>query len=639
MRASAIGSRPDRRLAVLASVLLAAATWSAYWSSLTVPFFFDDHAAITLNPTIRNLGQFDRVLSPPQDGGGIMGRPVVNLSLAFNHALGGTSPRGYHVFNVTLHALAALTLFGLIRRTLQQPVLRARWSEAATPFGFVVALLWTLHPIQTESVTCVIQRTELLVGLFYLLTLYGFTRSVAEPGARRWPLVAVTACALGMASKEVMVSAPLLVLLYDRTFVSGTFRAAWTRHRRLHLGLAATWLVLAAMLASIGGSRADAAGFGLGVTAWSYALKQCEAIVTYLALSLWPHPLVLDYGTAVITDPALVVPQGLLLIALVATTFAALRWRPVAGFCAFWFFAILAPSSSVVPLVTQTMAEHRLYLPLAAVIVLAGAGITHAIGRHGLWIAGAIALAFGAATVARNRTLQDEVTLWHDTVAKAPDNPRAHASLGLALSERGSPREALPHFHRALALDPKSVATEQNIGNAYFALREFTTAAAHFRRAVELNPKFASGYNNLGATLLELGDVDGALQNYRTAIALDPTHANAHQNLGRALLQLGRFPEAVTAYEKALRLRPDSADAHYNLGLALARAGRMDAAATSFAEALRLRPGAVSYFNYARFLVEASRPRDAIAALEAALRLQPDFPEARRELARLQTPK
>ncbi|WP_414660547.1 tetratricopeptide repeat protein [Horticoccus sp. 23ND18S-11] len=638
MRASAIGSRPDHRLAVLASVLLVASTWSAYWSSLVVPFFFDDHAAITLNPTIRHLGQLDRVLSPPQEGGGIMGRPVVNLSLAFNHALGGTAPRGYHVFNVTLHALAALTLFGLIRRTLQQPVLRARWSEAATPLGFVVALLWTLHPIQTESVTCVIQRTELLVGLFYLLTLYGFTRSVAEPGARHWPALAVTACALGMASKEVMVSAPLLVLLYDRTFVSGTFRAAWTRHRRLHLGLAATWLVLAALLASIGGSRADAAGFGLGVTAWSYALKQCEAIVTYLALAVWPHPLVLDYGTSVITDPALVVPQGLLLIALIGATFAALRWRPVAGFCAFWFFAILAPSSSVVPLVTQTMAEHRLYLPLAAVIVLAVAVLTRAVGRRGLWAAGAIALAFGVATSARNRTLQDEVTLWRDTIAKAPDNPRAHASLGLALSERGNPRGSLPHFHRALALDPTSVATEQNIGNAYFALREFTTAATHFRRAVQLNPKFASGYNNLGATLLELGDVEGALQNYRTAIALDPTHANAHQNLGRTLLQLGRFPEAVTAYATTTRLRPDSADAHYHLGLALARAGRTDAAATSFAEALRLRPSAVSYFNYARFLADAGRTRDAIAALETALRLQPSFQEAQRELARLQSP-
>ena len=114
-----------------------------------------------------------------------------------------------------------------------------------------------------------------------------------------------------MASKEVMVSAPLIVLLYDRTFLAGTFRAAWNQRRRLYLGLAGTWLILIALLAGTGGTRGEGAGFGLGVSWWAYALKQCEAIVGYLKLSLWPHPLIIDYGTDVITEPFKVLPEAI----------------------------------------------------------------------------------------------------------------------------------------------------------------------------------------------------------------------------------------------------------------------------------------------------------------------------------------
>jgi tetratricopeptide (TPR) repeat protein len=600
-----------------------------------VPFFFDDAAAITNNPTIRDLWRIGDVLSPPADGGGVTGRPIVNLSLAVNHAISGTDVRDYHVFNLIVHAVAALALFGLVRRTLAQPVLRGCFGPAASSLAFVIALLWSVHPLQTESVTCVIQRTELLFGMFYLLTLYCSVRSADDRGSRLWPGLAFTFCALGMASKEAMVSAPLIVLLYDRTFIGGSFRAAWQQRRGLHLGLAATWLVLVALLAGMGGTRGAAAGFGLGVTWWAYALKQCEAIVTYLTLSFWPHPLILDYGTAVITNPREVAPQIAVVVFLLLAMLAALKWRPVAGFVMFWVFAILAPSSSIVPLVSQTMAEHRMYLPLAGILGLAmGAGYRVA-GVHLVRFAVPAALALCIVTVARNQTMQDEVVIWADTVAKLPTNPRAHGSLGLALSERGRSREALAHFQKALELDPESVATEQNIGNAYFRLGEMNAAAAHYRRVVALDPSFASGYNNLGATLWELGDADGALSSYGQALELDPNHAGAHQNAGRALFALGRFPEAIVHYEHVQRMRPNSPDARYDLGLALSRVGEIDRAAKHFAEALQLRPSPGSYLNYARFLAQAGRTADAIASLETALRLNPDFAAAQRELERL----
>ena len=626
---------PSPPVRLLAPALLVAAAFLAYHGSFAVPFFFDDHGAITHNASIREWWRWDRILLPPSDGAGMAGRPVVNASLAFNFALGGTNPWGYHAFNLTLHALSALVLFGLARRTLLTVPLREVLGRAALPLAFPIALLWTVHPLQTESVTCVIQRTELLVGFFYLLTFYAFVRAAEEPAARGWPVLAVAAGALGMASKEVMVSAPVLAFLYDRTFIAGSFREAWRQRGRLHLGLAATWLVLAALLWQMGGTRGAAAGFGLGVTWWAYAFRQCEAIVTYLALVIWPHPLVIDYGTEVVTDPFRVAPQIAAIGALALGTFAALRWRPVAGFLGFWFCALLAPSSSVVPLVTQTAAEHRMYLPLAAVVALGVAGAHRLYGRSGYVVTGLLAAALTAGTIARNRLLQDELALWADTIARVPANPRAHASLGLALFDRGRAAEAIPHFQRALLLDPRAVATEQNLGNAFFKLGQIAEAEARFRRVIELNPTFASGHNNLGAALLEQRDFDGALAAFATALRLEPNHAGAHQNAARALFALGRFAEAVPHYERVQQARPDSPDAHYDLGLALSRTGDLDGATRHFSAALRLRPNPGSYLNYARFLAGAGRATEAIAALEQALRLQPDFIEARRELERL----
>lgn len=627
--------RSDRGSALIAPAMLVFLAAVAYHGCYWVPFFFDDTVAVTNNPTIRSLRDLGQVLSPPSEGSGVMGRPLINLSLAINYAISGTDARSYHLFNLVVHVLSALLLFSLTRRTL--PLLGGESTSIGSGswVAFFVAALWTVHPLQTESVTCVIQRTELLFTFFYLATLYCFTRSLDNGASRRWQITSVAACALGMTSKEVMVSAPLMVLLYDRTFLAGSFKSAWEQRRGYYLSLAATWLVLAAILVKTGGTRGEAAGFGLGITWWSYSLKQCEAIILYLRLTVWPHPLIIDYGTAVIRDPSSVAPEAAVLVSLVIATFWALARRPGLGFALFLFFAVLAPSSSVVPLVSQTIAEHRMYLPLAAVLA-SGVVYSHRLlGSRMFTVGGLIGAALCVSTIARNTTLQDEVGLWTETIARVPTNPRAHGSLALALSERGQQQESLPYFRRALELEPASVATEVNIGNVYYRLGDYRAALAHYRRGVEIDPKFASGHNSVGAALQQLGDLEGAMRSYRHAIELAPLHTGAHQNTARLLFTLNRFAEAVVHYEFVVRAQPDSADAHYNVGLALARAGDADKAAGYFTTALRLRPNAGSYVHFARFLADAGKTTEAIDNLNTALRLDPNLAEARAELQKL----
>jgi len=317
----AVAPVPDRSW--LPPLLIAAAAFAAYANGLRHPFVFDDLPAIVTNPSIRSLSHLGTVLTPPADGSSVTGRPLVNLSFALNYALGGTNPLGYHLGNLLIHVLAALILYGLVRRTLARPVLAGKVAVPTPLFAGAVALLWVLHPLQTESVSFTVQRTESLMGLCYLATLYGFVRSVDSLIPLRWQAFTLAVCALGMTAKEVMVTAPVLVLLYDRTFVAGSFAGALRTRKVFYAGLAATWLPLLWLLTGGGGTRGASAGLGLGVSWWSYALKQCEAIVLYLKLTVWPHPLVLDYGTAVVTRPLTVLPQLLFVLALVAVLLGA----------------------------------------------------------------------------------------------------------------------------------------------------------------------------------------------------------------------------------------------------------------------------------------------------------------------------
>ena len=301
-----------RRTTACAAATLVLAGLLAYGNSLSVPFIFDDLHAIVENPSIRHFWSWTSFLPPP-GGSGVSGRPLVSLTLALNFALGGLDVRGYHATNLALHICAALALFGLVRRTIA--LLASGAGAASTAVALAIALIWEVHPLETESVTCVIQRNEVMIGLFYLLTLYCFAR-FAGGGRRSWGFLSVVACLLGMASKEVMVTAPLIVLLYDRTFVAGTWAEAWRRRRRYYFSLAATWLLLAALLVHQGGSRGGAAGFGLGITPWTYALTQCRAVVHNLRLAFWPRPLIFDYGTQVVTRTKEVAAQANLLALL-----------------------------------------------------------------------------------------------------------------------------------------------------------------------------------------------------------------------------------------------------------------------------------------------------------------------------------
>ncbi|HXB02187.1 MAG TPA: tetratricopeptide repeat protein [Opitutaceae bacterium] len=653
----------------MASGIVVLAALAAYHNSFSGPFIFDDKSTITDNPTIRHLGS----ALFPADGTSASGRPMLNLTFAFNYALNGTEVWGYHAFNLLVHTLAGLVLFGIMRRTLLQPALRGRFGMDATPLALAMATIWVVHPLQTESVTYIVQRAESLMGLFYLLTLYCFIRSTDETGERQqargerteceslpnsafsfqpspsrrsfseggssglWLSASILCCLLGMASKEVMVSAPLIVLLYDRTFVAGTFLEAWRRRWQFYGGLASTWLLLGGLVASTHGRGGSA-----GVAWWAYALTQFHAIIHYLQLSLWPSPLVLDYGVALAKRAMDIVPYAAVLLLLAIGTVFAVWRRPVIGFFAVWFFAILAPSSSIVAIGTQTMAEHRMYLALAPVVVLAVLGFYLLLGRRSVVIFLALVVGLGWLSVQRNKDYRSELAIWSDTVAKCTDNERAHVSLGTAYSHvPGHWSDEIAEYQAALRIKPEYAEAHNNLGNALLQVPgRLPDAVAEYKIALRINPGYAEAHINLGNALLRMpGHVPEVLAEYKSALRINPKLADAYYDAGCVLSQIpGRLPDAIAAYQAALRINPDQSEAHYNLGCALLQIrARLPEAIAEFEAALQINPGyADAHVNlgYALLQVPGHGP-EAMAHFETALQIRPDLKEVRQELARL----
>jgi tetratricopeptide (TPR) repeat protein len=471
-----------------------------------------------------------------------------------------------------------------------------------------------------------------------------------------------------------MATAPPLVLLFDRTFVGGSFAVAWSRRRGYYLALAGTWVLLAWFVVQGSGVRGTAAGFGLGISWWAYLLKQCEALVLYLKLSVWPHPLVLDYGNAVANSVARVWWQGTFVLGLLAGTAWALWRKPALGFAGAWFFIILAPSSSIVPLVAQTMAEHRMYLPLAGIVSLTAVALHRRLGARSGWILAVVAIVFAGLTVARNHDYRDGVTIWSDSVASfpasarahnnlgkelllvgrapeaithlkdalrlKPDYAKAHNNLGVALVEHGQIAEAIGHYETALQLSSNDGEAHHNLGNALLRIGRIAEAEVHYALALQRKPEFAAAQaNNLGRVRLEAGRVTEAITLFTEALRLQPEFAEAHNNLGNALVEAGRAGGAMAHYQAALRLQPDDAEARFNLGNALLATGRLEEACESYRAALALRPGLVeAHNNLGSALFRLGRLDEAAAQYREALRLWPDYAEAKANLARLHPP-
>jgi len=616
---------------------------------------------------------------------------VVEFTFALNHQFGG-GLWGYHAFNLAVHLFAALTLFGIVRRTMTLPVLAPRYGARSGALAFCIALLWMLHPLQTESVTYIVQRMESLMGLFYLLTLYCFIRAASLPDldglnhqdtklarpprggtsraatnssvpgvwvswwSKRWYAAAVLACALGMGCKEVMITAPVLVLLYDRTFIAGSFRDALRRRWGFYLGLAVTLAIVAPRVAAAFAPHAISAGFGLpGIRPLDYAASEPGVIVHYLALAFWPSGLCLDYGWPVAKSASGILPGAIILAGLLAVTAWALLRRPACrgpaagrswGFLGAWFFLVLAPTSSFMP-IRDLASEHRMYLPLAAVVAASVVAAYRAGGQMVRRLApatgaqrrlgGGLAAGFvlsaaailGALTFARNTDYRTETSVWDDAVLKQPENARAWTYRAGAYAAAGRRDKALECFDRAFKLRPAYPEAYYNRAGVYRDLNRFEDAIRDYDHAIALDPYFAAAFNNRGSVYAAIGQDARALSDYDRALKVNPDFVMAHCNRATAYDNQGEYDLAIGDCESALALDPDSSDAYNSRAFAYLQLRQYTLALRDYDRCIELKPDyAEAHSN--RAVVEAHLDRYDLALRDCnrAIELKPDYLDA-----------
>ncbi len=625
----------------------------AYSSALSAPFVYDDVVAIERNPTIRTLSPVSVPLSPPRDTP-VAGRPLVNLSFALNYAVNdglgidqdprAEDPRrvvGYHIVSVALHCLAAMLLFAIVRRTAESfslAGLDSEWIAGST------ALLWLLHPIQSEAVDYVTQRTEVLASLLYLATLYASIRAwdaASSRNRRSWEACSVLACAAGMLSKEIVITAPIVVLLYDRVFLARSWAAITARRERLVLyGMVfATALIVVA--STLSGVRRHSVGFNLGISWQAYLATQAWAIARYLRLLILPVGLTFDYGDAPASASEVVVGALVLLPLVVAIVIcwrrAGWQWLAFAGI---WFFVILLPSSSVIPIRTEIAAERRVYLASAGLIAAAivGLAVLARRTRATRWPRYAVvsaAVLLGGCTFQRGLVFRVPARLYADVIAKSPRNPRGYVGLGLALSQEG--RERLPEvrqlFERAVAVDSNSVQAWQSLGIAVLLDGDWTRATAAFRNVLRLDPGNLDADAGLARAFLGLQLPDSAATYVAHIGAADP---EALWMLGGMYLERGRPRDAIAVLEKSASAFP-AGPAAAMLSLAYARAG--DSTSALQAAAFARTSGAQSadaFVFIGRALASLGHRAEAQQAFENALKLDTTSSLARAGLDSLQ---
>lgn len=585
---------------------------------------------ITLRGNGRHHDLSAATLLHPDPESPMAGRPLVNVSFAMNYAADDLNLRGYHAVNLGLHLVCALFLFGLVRRTLELPSIDERIGRHATNIAFISALLWVVHPLNSEVVDYLTQRTESMMAMFYLATLYATVRGTTERRGGRWRVLAGVTCALGTACKESMVTAPLIVILFERTFVFDSWRDALKQRWLYYGGLASSWLLLAALLSS--GARKYSAGFSSGASAWTYLLNQTVMISRYVYLVFWPRSLVVSYGPMRDHIGPAVLPFGTVVLAGLTLTAILLARAPKVGFLAASFFVLLAPTSSVIPIWTEVGAERRMYLPLASLTVLVVALGFLAWDRLSLRRAndtgsGArpipaalvviVTIALATRTVLRNRDYSSALTMARTVLADWP-TPSAHAMVGTALAADGQHEGAIAEL--ALAAPEYPPAGYQlggelfNAGRLDLALKELQ----QFVRQAPLSFDVPSAFAIIGRIYMLQQRWSLAIPNLSQSLARDPSNVTARGYLADAFFYAERFPEAISEYQVFLAVHPNDVGALSNLGIALFSTGHGDTAVEVFRRAVQIDArSSVAHNNLVRALLNN---HDVDAAVAEATR-------------------
>ena len=610
-------------LAFLALALLVAVPYlpAMLWGG----FVWDDNSFITVD-AVENVSGLRQIWFSPIDVDQHYW-PLTYTSFWLEHKLWGFDPTGYHIVNVLLHLANTLLLWHLLRRL-------------AVSGAWMVAAVFAVHPLHVESVAWIIERKDVLSGLFYLGAVLAWMRFVEQPNPR-WYVGSLVLYVAGLLSKSIVVTLPAVLLIWH-----------WWKQGRVTSAdlLRLVPFFAVGLVITVGDLSFYRSGSS---TSFDYSLAErtliaARALWFYAGKLLWPTNLAVIYPRWDIHVADLLAWGYLIAAVALVVALWHIRSRfgrgPLAGVL---FFAVtLSPVLGFVDYIYMSyafVADRYQYLAgigiMAVVIGAAAYGIRP---LSDSWQKGALAgaavvlVVLGVLTWRQASIYRDDETFNRHIIALNPQALNAHLNLGKTLYDQERYEEALEAARVAVEQTPNSFKAHSNLGAVLSELGHLEEAENHLRRSIALNPQAEDAHLNLGDALYKQGRYEEALEVARVAVEQDPDSFEAHVNLGVILNALGRFEEAETHLRRSIALNPQAEDAHLNLGDALYKQGRYE-------EALEVARVVVdqdsdsfeAYINLGITFVALGRFEEAETHLRRAIALNPRHTETLYALAKL----
>jgi tetratricopeptide (TPR) repeat protein len=635
---------------------------------------YDDSDYVTANRHVQGGFTWENVRWAFTSGHASNWHPLTWYSHMADWQLFGEHPWGHHLVNVVFHIVNTVLVFLVFMQ-----MTGAFWRCA------IVASLFGLHPLHVESVAWVSERKDVLSGLFFLLTLWAYTKYVGKTtvpgpgenpkseirkrparlakdtggaagspisavgGAENGPafnrqrlwyyVLALVLFVLGLMSKPMLVTMPFILLLLDfwpfKRLELGFQKAAF-KTLLLRVGEKVPFFALsvASCMVTFDAQRKGGAVSTI-LTLGARFANAAVSYARYLGKTFWPLNLSVLYPHPGNWPALAVTGASLLLAAIFVVVFLQGRQRPYLVMGWLWFFGMLVPVIGLVQVGIQSMADRYAYLPLIGVFIMLVWGLDELVpkwaGRDNvLATCAAVALLFCAALTVR------QVGFWHDSqalferaVEVTPRNYLAYNNIGYYLSGKGKSAEAVKHYQKSLEINPQYEDALNNIGFALAGQKRYDEALRYYQAALRVRPDNVEVHNNLGNALSEMGRGNEAIEHYLFVLSRKPDHADAHNNLGIALAMQGKLDDAIEHFHAAIQFKPKYANAHSNLGNALAAQHKLDEAIKEYEESLRLSPhDAQAHNNLGNALAEQGRVAEAVPQYQEALRLNADNPEA-----------
>jgi len=586
--------------AALAFILLL-----VYSNSLDCGWHLDDFHSIIQNPYIHlkdlTWSGISKSLHSDLNYPDRLYRPLAGLTFALNFFISGTDPFSFHLVNLLIHWLCSVFLFLFLYQTLHLPSFHEKYAASAYSIALLSAVLWAINPIQTQSVTYVVQRMTSLAGLFYIMSMFFYAKGrTAQDGKRRFLYGALcfTAFVLAFGSKENAALLPFSILLYEGILVQADIVSWITRNKTYVLTALALMLTLSVLYVYY--RRGSFLSFlndyeERPFTLSQRLLTQPRVVLFYLSLIFYPLPGRLSIAHSFDISTSLFSPVSTLFAilslvgAVVFAIFFSRRYR-ILSFCILFFLVNHLLESSMFPL--ELVFEHRNYIPSMVVFLPLAMGICLLIGRYGnaagmrsILAAFVVLLVFGLghATYLRNFAWKTEASLWSDASLKAPDQFRPHHNLGVAYQKQGRLKEAIGEFEKALESKgvnrkTEKVVTYYHLGRVYYQLGDFHKAKALYEQALQMDANLPQALADLAVLYGAEGDAETALAYLERAYRMDSENPYVNFNMGLHRMRQRETDRAERHFVKASEAEAIKGSAHLYLGMIYKQKKQLDRA-------------------------------------------------------------